>query len=570
MEFRRATLDEQPDPWLVERHEREIFPLLHRRAWFAEAHDFLLYDFVTDGGAVDEDVLAYSNGPARRARWCVYHDRFASTAGTIRESVALRAQGGRAARSGWSAGRWPRGSALPDDPAMFVTFRDARTGLEYLRSCREHPRARAVAHARRLPGPRVLGVPRAGRRRRRPVAPARRAARRSRRAVARRRAARAPARAGPRAAPGAVRRRPRRGGARWHGRPPTISTSSRTALGALLAAVAEATGVTGDPVTTADAHPRARRRRPTPTGRSDLSREDRAALLGWLVLSRIGRARAAAPTSRPTSLRLVRRAAAGAGRRGRLPRRAGLDEAAAWARRRSRPRAAGPAAAVDDPRSRPAAPTCGSSRAGWRATPSGRRWASTPGRASSGSTATASLDLLRWAVRLDAHRGRARPGRRGPRRSPRGVRPRRPATGSTRCRRRSSRRPRSTPIRVMHVDIAREQPPEERRRRRAVSDDRLEVGAVAEAGRLAEAAGQRAGPDRDGSAPARRRGPPARLELDVPHLHRAGEVRRQLRRRQPRPLVLVARLGLLLEAAVDHQRDGLVLGHRRRSGSGRR
>ncbi len=46
MEFRRATLDERPDPWLVERHEREIFPLLHRRAWFAEAHDFLLYDLV--------------------------------------------------------------------------------------------------------------------------------------------------------------------------------------------------------------------------------------------------------------------------------------------------------------------------------------------------------------------------------------------------------------------------------------------------------------------------------------------------------------------------------------------
>ena len=31
MEFRRATLDEQPDQWLVARHEREIFPLLHRR-----------------------------------------------------------------------------------------------------------------------------------------------------------------------------------------------------------------------------------------------------------------------------------------------------------------------------------------------------------------------------------------------------------------------------------------------------------------------------------------------------------------------------------------------------------
>ena len=31
MEFRRAFWDEQADPYLVERHEREIFPLLHRR-----------------------------------------------------------------------------------------------------------------------------------------------------------------------------------------------------------------------------------------------------------------------------------------------------------------------------------------------------------------------------------------------------------------------------------------------------------------------------------------------------------------------------------------------------------
>src|SRR3954454_7693582 len=47
MEFRRATLDEQPRPWLVERHEREIFPLLRQRWRFAEARDFRLYDFQT-------------------------------------------------------------------------------------------------------------------------------------------------------------------------------------------------------------------------------------------------------------------------------------------------------------------------------------------------------------------------------------------------------------------------------------------------------------------------------------------------------------------------------------------
>lgn len=136
MEFRRATLDERPDPWLVERHEREIFPLLHRRAWFAEANDFLLYDLVTDGGGVDEQVLAYSNGTGPTRSLVVYHLRFGSTAGTIRDSAAY------AVKSASGAKRLVRrslaeGLGLPNDPTMFVAFRDARTGLEYLRSCRE-------------------------------------------------------------------------------------------------------------------------------------------------------------------------------------------------------------------------------------------------------------------------------------------------------------------------------------------------------------------------------------------------------------------------------------------------
>ena len=137
MEFRRATLDEQPDPWLVQRHEREIFPLLHRRAWFAEAHDFLLYDFVTDGGGVDEHVLAYSNGSGPQRSLVLYHDRFATTAGAIRDSASYARQGRRRLPSGWSGARSPRVSGCPNDPAAFVAFRDARTGLEYLRSCRE-------------------------------------------------------------------------------------------------------------------------------------------------------------------------------------------------------------------------------------------------------------------------------------------------------------------------------------------------------------------------------------------------------------------------------------------------
>nr|MBA2300767.1 hypothetical protein [Chloroflexota bacterium] len=136
MEFRRARLEEQPDPWLVARHEHEVFPLFHRRAWFAEAHEFLLYDLVTDGGGVDENVLAYSNGSGPTRSLVVYHTRFGSAAGTIRNSTAF------ARRSASGAKRLVRrslaeGLGLPKDTSMFVRFRDARTGLEYIRSCRE-------------------------------------------------------------------------------------------------------------------------------------------------------------------------------------------------------------------------------------------------------------------------------------------------------------------------------------------------------------------------------------------------------------------------------------------------
>ena len=136
MEFRRATLDERPDQWLVERHEREIFPLLHRRARFAGAADFLLYDFERDDGGVDENVFAYSNGRGPDRTLVVYHNRFASTAGRIHQSVAYAVKSGdgskRLEQRGLGEGLDLRAGG--DD---FVSFRDARGGLEYLRSARE-------------------------------------------------------------------------------------------------------------------------------------------------------------------------------------------------------------------------------------------------------------------------------------------------------------------------------------------------------------------------------------------------------------------------------------------------
>jgi len=131
MEYRRAYHDENPDSWLVARHEREITPLLHRRWLFAEVKEFLLYDFFTDEGRVNEDVYAYTNRVGNERGLVVYHNRFADTRGWIRVSCAYAektADGGKHLRQrtiGEALG-------LSQDDSMFIAYRDAITGLEYL------------------------------------------------------------------------------------------------------------------------------------------------------------------------------------------------------------------------------------------------------------------------------------------------------------------------------------------------------------------------------------------------------------------------------------------------------
>ncbi len=138
MEFRRASMDEQPDSWLIERHEREVVPLLHRRGDFAEARDFLLFDFASDGGGVDEHVFAYSNGSGPSRSLIVYHNRYAESAGWIRNSVpfALKAADGSKSMVRRTLAD---GLGLADGPAdgRWLALREQRSGLEYLRSVAE-------------------------------------------------------------------------------------------------------------------------------------------------------------------------------------------------------------------------------------------------------------------------------------------------------------------------------------------------------------------------------------------------------------------------------------------------
>ncbi len=130
MEYRRSYHDEMPDHWLIARHEREISPLLHRRALFAEVRDFLFYDFYTDGGWVNEDVFAYSNRLGDERALVVYHNRYADTAGWVRMSCAYaeKMPGGKRLRQR-SIGE---ALGLSGEHTVFIAYRDAVTGLEHL------------------------------------------------------------------------------------------------------------------------------------------------------------------------------------------------------------------------------------------------------------------------------------------------------------------------------------------------------------------------------------------------------------------------------------------------------
>jgi glycosidase len=129
MEYRWPRYEENPDHWLVERHEREIAPLLKRRWLFAESGNFLLYDFYHANGSVNENVFAYSNRNGGERALVVYNNRYADAHGTVDFSAAFADKGTGQLRQR----RLAEGLGLSGDRGAVVAWRDSLTSLEYLR-----------------------------------------------------------------------------------------------------------------------------------------------------------------------------------------------------------------------------------------------------------------------------------------------------------------------------------------------------------------------------------------------------------------------------------------------------
>ncbi|MCK5862055.1 MAG: alpha-amylase, partial [Candidatus Hydrogenedentes bacterium] len=131
MEYRRAYYQETPDKNLIDRHKREIFPLMRKRYLFSDATNFALFDFTTAEGWVNENVYAYTNRTFDEQALIVYNNAYDTTQGVLHTSTAINE--GNAEEPQLQRRTLTDALALNTDPRYYAILRDERSGLEYLR-----------------------------------------------------------------------------------------------------------------------------------------------------------------------------------------------------------------------------------------------------------------------------------------------------------------------------------------------------------------------------------------------------------------------------------------------------
>lgn len=156
MEYRKAYYDENVDSHLVERHVREIFPLLKKRYLFSTVKNFELFDFYDDYRHVNENVIAFTNKMGDERALVFFNNSFFRTSGMIKYSSGKRIKAqyidGKPGEDNWEASNVEDQKVSPNEldykslsnalqlkrfDGYFYTFKDMITGLEYIRPGRD-------------------------------------------------------------------------------------------------------------------------------------------------------------------------------------------------------------------------------------------------------------------------------------------------------------------------------------------------------------------------------------------------------------------------------------------------
>lgn len=135
MEYQRAYYHETPNQWLVDRHAREIFPLMKKRYLFSQVNNFWLFDFYDGYGNLNENVFAYTNSEYGERALVLFNNKYEHAVGTIFHSSPKLVSNNNDKRIETRT----IAEALGVNPASkhYYIFREHFSNLEYLKSGRE-------------------------------------------------------------------------------------------------------------------------------------------------------------------------------------------------------------------------------------------------------------------------------------------------------------------------------------------------------------------------------------------------------------------------------------------------
>ncbi len=129
MEYKRAYYNETPNEWLINRHEKEIFPLMKKRYLFSQVINFWFYDVIDHNGHINEDVFAYSNSYGSENGLVFFNNKFSDISGSINWSAPKLDSVTKELRSVNIADALK----IRNDENIFYIFREHISGLEYIR-----------------------------------------------------------------------------------------------------------------------------------------------------------------------------------------------------------------------------------------------------------------------------------------------------------------------------------------------------------------------------------------------------------------------------------------------------
>ena len=137
MEYTRSYKDETPDYYLIERHKKEIFPLLKKRYIFSDVENFLFYD-VWNNGTVNENVFAYSNFAHGEYSLVFYNNKYERASGWIKQSCPFAVKTGNNENEKKLISKSiSEGLGLLGEDKYYTIFREHISNLWYIRTSKE-------------------------------------------------------------------------------------------------------------------------------------------------------------------------------------------------------------------------------------------------------------------------------------------------------------------------------------------------------------------------------------------------------------------------------------------------